>query len=191
MQLTSVNAAANVPPRTIFYDNTYPSLPGDDGRTAMQTQYTQFTDQMKSLDAVLHGLIDASLTFQPFSRSYLENGRARGGANAIALDPREGDKILALYQPVTVLKGQDAYARKTAQGLVDKFTQYYQNSFGGKVASHADPGVVGRQDPKYLNDAYADQLVVQGYADYAQLKATQGRYDPDGFFSKRTQGFKY
>ena len=157
----------------------------------MQTQYEQFSDQLKSLDAVLHGLIDASLTFQPFSRSYLEAGRARGGPNAIAIDPREGDKVLALYQPVSVLKEQDAYARRTAQGLVDTFTKYYQSGFGGKVASHADPGVVGRQDPKYLNDANMDQGAVQGYADYAELKATQSRYDPDGFFSKRTQGFKY
>ena len=131
------------------------------------------------------------MNFQPWSRSYVEKGFARGGPNAIGANPAEGDKMYSIYQPVTEFKIQDKYSRAIGNTLVNNFANYYQSNYAGAVGTHAEPGVVGTLGPRYLNDAGPDQVVVQNYANYPALKATQSRYDPNGLFSKRTQGFKY
>jgi hypothetical protein len=45
----------------------------------------------------------------------------------------------------------------------------------------------------FLNDAMFDQLPLQSYGgdNYERLKETQGKYDPEGLWSKRQGGFKF
>lgn len=45
--------------------------------------------------------------------------------------------------------------------------------------------------PLFLNDAHADQNPLQTFSTYSKLKAIKQKYDPDGFFTKFTGGWKF
>ena len=170
---------------------SYPSLAGDTGRSVFQAQYDQFTKAIAAPRTLLNGLGVAILTYQPWSRTYIEAGRARGGPNAIAANPAEGDKLYSIYQIEPTFKIQDRFSQQLGRSLSDNFASYYNGKYSGQSGTHADPGTPSHIGPSYMNDAGVDQLVVQQYADYATLAATQKKYDPQGFFTTRTKGYKY
>lgn len=48
-------------------------------------------------------------------------------------------------------------------------------------------------NPVFMNDAIYSQEVLQTYGNksYERLKATHQKYDPNGFFATRQDGFKF
>ena len=112
LSLISIIHPSNALARCIMQDVTYPSLPGDASKDTYPTQLQQYFAKMHSLVTFGNGIATAALIYQPFSRSYTENGRKRGGPNAIAVNEAEGAKLFAIYQPNANFKIQDSYLKR-------------------------------------------------------------------------------
>lgn len=82
-----------------------------------------------------------------------------------------------------------------AVDIINGISTYIQEAYPGVEASKYQPGYVAPPgyDLIFMNDAMADQPVLQGYGDatYQRLKYIQKEYDPMGVFPQRTNGFKF
>ncbi|CAO1623154.1 unnamed protein product [Jaminaea pallidilutea] len=113
-----------------------------------------------------------SLDFQPVLRSLTDASKAQGGN---AMNMPDGPYFWLNYLLTTppTLSTSDYNA--------------IQDSFKNLVnAIPSDSGL-----PLFLNDAAADQPVLQSFSTYSRLKSIKQKYDPDGFFTKYTGGWAF
>ena len=88
----------------------------------------------------------------------------------------------------------DAAAAKFADGISGGVVDFSRRKYAGVKPTHwTSGGDETGYNPLFMNDAMFDQQPLQRYGQdvYAQLKQTQRKWDPKGFFSTRTGGFKY
>lgn len=90
---------------------------------------------------------------------------------------------------------QDASAHSMLTTIMNNTESYVKNTYPNFAPSNFPDG--GDVDHVYkpaffMNDAMFDQQVLQGYGSrsYQRLQAVKKAYDPIGFFTNRTGGFK-
>ena len=114
-----------------------------------------------------------SLDFQPVAKSLTDASNSYEGGNAMQMP--EGPWVWVNYlltlPPITTAAD---YKR-------------IQASF--KAMTEAIPNAEGL--PLFINDASADQNPLETYGGYETLKLAKAKYDPDGFFSSKTGGWKF
>jgi hypothetical protein len=144
----------------------------------------KFTEITKSFLTVLRPTSQFSVDFQPFPSVIGKNSEAKGG-NAMGLSSSDADLIILEIQGSWLLPEDDSVAYSLSRDLTDWLDQ--------EVPQWLDEAGMNKDiyRPLYLNDAAGDQPVMQSYKDYAQLKALQQKYDPNGLWSTRAGGFKY
>ena len=81
------------------------------------------------------------------------------------------------------------------------YANHFSNDIVGYIQSHYPNAVSTKQKnagasqitPLFMNDGMYDQATSLFFhdADYQKLKSIQQKRDPNGFFSKRTGGFKF
>eukprot|EP00756_Hemistasia_phaeocysticola_P051177 Hpha_TRINITY_DN26358_c0_g1::TRINITY_DN26358_c0_g1_i2::g.9396::m.9396 len=115
----------------------------------------------------------SSIDFQPVPASLAAASAAQNGGNAMQMP---GGPWLWLNFLIT-----------TKKHLTPDEYDAAQASFRDMVNSIPDdPGL-----PLFINDANADQNPLKTFSTYETLKATKMKYDPDGFFSNFTGGWRF
>jgi len=117
------------------------------------------------------------------------------GSDALALDPGNGDRCWLIYTISWETAAGDSTADAFAVELANNAENYAQSHYAGVKNTRYQEGSLPYEEynPTYSNDAMFDQQPYQtfGNNNYVKLKATQRKYDPNGFFATRTGGFKY
>ncbi|GKT47367.1 bifunctional solanapyrone synthase [Colletotrichum spaethianum] len=110
--------------------------------------------------------LSASITFQPVTKEFIQQGIAKGG-NPQGVDPAKAP----YFWIVENLTWQEAKDDETAQAFADTVTADIEAGLEAK-------GVAGGY--LYLNDAGKGQKIFQNYpaANLAKLKAIRTKYDP-------------
>ncbi|KAI8218263.1 Bifunctional solanapyrone synthase [Colletotrichum sp. SAR 10_77] len=111
--------------------------------------------------------LSASITFQPITKEFIEQGISRGGPNPQGVDPAKAP----YFWVVENLSWQDAKDDAAARGFAETVTADIEAALEAK-------GVAGGY--LYLNDAGKGQRIFQTYpaANLARLKAIRTKYDP-------------
>ncbi|KAF5505349.1 Bifunctional solanapyrone synthase [Colletotrichum siamense] len=111
--------------------------------------------------------LSASITFQPITKEFIEQGISRGGPNPQGVDPAKAP----YFWVVENLSWQDAKDDAAARGFAETVTADIEAALEAK-------GVAGGY--LYLNDAGKGQRIFQTYpaANLARLKAVRTKYDP-------------
>ncbi|EQB55046.1 FAD binding domain-containing protein [Colletotrichum gloeosporioides Cg-14] len=111
--------------------------------------------------------LSASITFQPVTKEFIEQGISRGGPNPQGVDPVKAP----YFWVVENLSWQDAKDDVAARGFAETVTADIEAALEAK-------GVSGGY--LYLNDAGKGQRIFQTYpaANLARLKAVRTKYDP-------------
>ncbi|KAI8310275.1 Bifunctional solanapyrone synthase [Colletotrichum sp. SAR11_59] len=111
--------------------------------------------------------LSASITFQPITKEFIEQGISRGGPNPQGVDPAKAP----YFWVVENLSWQDAKDDAAARGFAETVTADIEAALEAK-------GVSGGY--LYLNDAGKGQRIFQTYpaANLARLKAVRTKYDP-------------
>ncbi|KFY81129.1 hypothetical protein V499_00063 [Pseudogymnoascus sp. VKM F-103] len=114
-----------------------------------------------------------SLDFQPVAKSLTDASNAYEGGNAMQMPegPWMWINYLITLPPLTTAAN---YKR-------------IQASF--KAMVEAIPNAKGL--PLFINDASFDQNPLETYGGYETLKIAKAKYDPEGFFSSKTGGWKF
>lgn len=119
------------------------------------------------------------------------------------MDAKNGDYMWMEYDISWLTALEDDEAHGLAMNITSTVKEQVAATYGekGYTNTNAQPGaaVVGEGDGRggenlyFLNDAMFDQLPLQSYGgdNYERLKETQGKYDPEGLWSKRQGGFKF
>ncbi|KAF4809481.1 Bifunctional solanapyrone synthase [Colletotrichum siamense] len=111
--------------------------------------------------------LSASITFQPITKEFIEQGISRGGPNPQGVDPAKAP----YFWVVENLSWQDSKDDVVARGFAETVTADIEAALEAK-------GVAGGY--LYLNDAGKGQRIFQTYpaANLARLKAIRTKYDP-------------
>ncbi|KAF4857260.1 Bifunctional solanapyrone synthase [Colletotrichum siamense] len=111
--------------------------------------------------------LSASITFQPITKEFIEQGISRGGPNPQGVDPAKAP----YFWVVENLSWQDAKDDAAARGFAETVTADIEAALEAKGAAG---GYL------YLNDAGKGQRIFQTYpaANLARLKAVRTKYDP-------------
>ncbi|CAI0644504.1 unnamed protein product [Colletotrichum noveboracense] len=111
--------------------------------------------------------LSASITFQPITKEFIEQGISRGGPNPQGVDPAKAP----YFWVVENLSWQDAKDDAAARSFAETVTADIEAALEAK-------GVSGGY--LYLNDAGKGQRIFQTYpaANLARLKAVRTKYDP-------------
>ena len=127
------------------------------------------------------------------------------GPNALGLDPKNGDHVWMEYSLIWEDPASDSIAFAAAKNISTVVSNYAKTTYRGVKPTHYgglgadDVDVLGdagleyqEYDPIFLNDAMYDQKPLQSYPvdNYARLLEAKARYDPHGFFTNRTGGYK-
>nr|XP_036588554.1 FAD binding domain-containing protein [Colletotrichum truncatum]KAF6799927.1 FAD binding domain-containing protein [Colletotrichum truncatum] len=135
-------------------------------REAVDLVHNTFIAAANSKLASIVGL-SASITFQPITKEFIQQGIRRGGPNPQGVDPAKAP----YFWVVENLSWQDAKDDEAARSFAESITAEIEASLEAK-------GVAGGY--LYLNDAGKGQRVFQSYpaANLARLKAIRFKYDP-------------
>jgi len=117
------------------------------------------------------------------------------GGDALALDPGNGDRLWIDLEVSWLTNATDLVADAIIIELGNNIESYSKKAYPGVKNTRYVEGNLAYEeyDPIYSNDAMFGQQPYETYGDgsYARLKAIQKVVDPNGFFPKRTGGFKY
>ncbi|KAI8156041.1 Bifunctional solanapyrone synthase [Colletotrichum sp. SAR 10_70] len=135
-------------------------------REAVDLAHDSFIAAATSKLSSIVGL-SASITFQPITKEFIEQGISRGGPNPQGVDPAKAP----YFWVVENLSWQDAKDDAAARGFAETVTADIEAALEAK-------GVSGGY--LYLNDAGEGQRIFQTYpaANLARLKAVRTKYDP-------------
>lgn len=135
-------------------------------REALSTVHDTFFGDANSQLADIAGLT-ASITFQPVTKGFIENGRSRGGSNPQGVDANNAPYFWIVQNLSWQNAGDDDTVRAFAKATIAKIE--------GTITSH---GVAGGY--LYMNDAGDGQPVFQSYpsANLRRLKDIRTKYDP-------------
>jgi hypothetical protein len=137
-----------------------------------------------------------SIAFQPFPKSIpATSQRLNPTGNPLGLDPKNGDHIWLEYDVSWLTAAADKIAHAAAITITDRTYEYVKGpQYYRQENSNYVEGDVQTESyrPIFYNDAMYDQDPLHSYGskNYNRLKAIQKKYDPNGFFPRRTGGFK-
>tara|TARA_R110002060_G_scaffold19999_1_gene27247 strand:+ start:195 stop:719 length:525 start_codon:yes stop_codon:yes gene_type:complete len=172
-------------------------LPAPKGTDLVVANFNNFVSYASSRG--LAGLLQPGFIFifiyQPVPIAIpAASARVNPLGNLLGLSPDNGDHMwmAVTVSWLTTLGDTDAY--RIATEIMDNVVKYTKQTCPGVQGSNFKAGLPddGYKPPIFMNDAMADQKVLQGYGNetYAKLKNIQKAYDPTGFFPSRTNGFK-
>jgi hypothetical protein len=144
-----------------------------------------------------------SIAFQPLPRHVIRETERRGGT-PMNFKEELGDHII-IEMDISWTKGRfDKQIYDAGTGITAQIDSLYQTKFKGQKATNMKQLSVLDQSPIsnttavndgylpiFANDATWDQGVYRSYKDYEKLGQIQKKYDPNGFFSKRTNGWRF
>lgn len=176
---------------------TIPLLAGDDGKALLQYQYQSFADyatatQPQNLDLMIY-----NFAFQPMSVKIQEAsqraGDSLGQRNALGLNPDDGDRMWMEYDISWVNPLDEQRAYSYANHFSNDIVGHVQTHYPNAVSTNQKTQGVSQTSPNFMNDGMHDQATSLFFhdSDYQKLKGIQQKRDPNGFFSKRTGGFKF
>jgi hypothetical protein len=150
----------------------------------------------KSLISLLDLDFIWNLIYQPMPTLIpAASARVNPSGNLLGLSSNSGDHMWMACTVAWKLSLGDAEATQMAIDIMNKVSTYVQDVYPGVGASKYQPGYAAPPgyDLIFMNDAMADQPVLQGYGDatYQRLKTIQKEYDQRGIFPQRTNGFKF
>jgi hypothetical protein len=177
---------------------TIPSLAGTNGTDLVIANWDNFFSYVttqKSLLSLLQVDFVWNLIYQPMPTMIpAASARINPAGNLLGVSPSSGDHMWMACTIAWKLPLGDSNAHQMAVDIINGVSTYVQEAYPGVEASKYQPGHVA--PPGYhfvfMNDAMADQPVLQGYGDvtYQRLKYIQKKYDSMGVFPQRTNGFK-
>ena len=178
---------------------TIPSLSGTNGTDLVIANWDNFFSYVttqKSLLSLLEVDFVWDLIYQPMPTMIPEaSARINPAGNLLGLSPSSGDHMWMACTIAWKLPLGDSNAHQMAVDIINGISTYVQEAYPDVEASKYQPGYVAPPgyDLIFMNDAMADQPVLQGYGDatYQRLKYIQKEYDPMGVFPQRTNGFKF
>jgi hypothetical protein len=159
---------------------------------AFQTQVLmEWYAAHEALRPSTYGTTSAYITLHSFP-SLIGKGSEEHGGNAIGLKASDGPRFIVELMFFWLYPEDDERIHTVGRLITERvdarlkmITQQAQTGNSTMKAAKTE-----RYLPQFLNDAAADQPVLQSYDKFEQLKAIQRQLDPDGFF-KRLGGFKY
>ncbi|KAL5113813.1 hypothetical protein ACEQ8H_008314 [Pleosporales sp. CAS-2024a] len=172
-------------PKTQKYSELTYTVPFIPTRPQMYSDIrAKWVEITKPFLTVLRPTAQFSVDFQPFPSVIGQNSESKGG-NAYGFSSSDANLIFLEIQGSWALPTDDALAYSLSVQLTDWLDD--------QVPQWLDEAGMDQDiyRPLYLNDAAGDQPVLQSYKDYAELKALQQQYDPNGLWSKRAGGFKF
>ncbi|PHH88798.1 hypothetical protein CDD83_7047 [Cordyceps sp. RAO-2017] len=132
---------------------------------------------------------------QPLSRALVQASLDAGGGNALGLVPEHGDRVWMEYDMAWANPLCDTKCPSFFRDTIDSARAIHENKYAGIAPTNYAEGDLSflSYNPLFMNDAMADQKVLQSYGEdnYQRLKAIHQKYDPDDFFSTRQGGFKF
>ncbi|KAF4270952.1 hypothetical protein KXW98_007728 [Aspergillus fumigatus] len=147
------------------------------GAEVMQRYYDHWFNVTNTVLEVPNML--GSIAFQPMPRTITSKAKARGGD---LLDfPTDQDYI--------IIELDFSYAFAADDGKIDAANQNLYRGFDNIISDNIDKGLLPDvYRPLFLNDAYFRQDYWGRIRTREQALQTRIKYDPDGFFQKRTSG---
>lgn len=122
------------------------------------------------------------------------SARINPSGNLLGLSPNAGDHMWMACSVAWKTSLSDSDARTYAIDIMNGVSSYVRNAYPDVLPSKHQAGHVtlAGYDLIFMNDAMADQPVLQAYGDatYRRLKNIQRAYDPMEVFPQRTNGFK-
>jgi hypothetical protein len=123
------------------------------------------------------------------------SSRINPSGNLLGLSPNAGDHMWMACTVAWKTSLGDSDARNDAVNIMNQISSYVRNAYPGVAASKYRDGYFTPKGYKmiFMNDAMADQPVLQSYGDatYQRLKNIQEAYDMLGLFRHQTNGFKF
>jgi hypothetical protein len=182
--------------RYIIRTATLPNFPSPTG-TQVLTDLHSFWQQNMDAATQADKKCESTLTFQPLPRHVARETNARGG-NAAGLTEEMGDHIYIEMNISWTNRRVDEIIRKSiaavTDGLNTMFTRYVgMRATHTKTDTAAGVNATMQEDyyPLFPNDATWDQGVYRSFRESERLGQIQKSVDPDGFFSKRTVGWRF
>ncbi|KAF7190653.1 putative FAD-linked oxidoreductase [Pseudocercospora fuligena] len=182
--------------RYLIRTGTLPNLPGDQGvdlyNNCFDTWYSLGKkSQLGELDNYVF-----SLAFQPVPHQLAQASVSNpNSVNLLGLDPKLGDKVFMEYDVSWLLPSTDQKAAAAITAQTQPVQDYRKQKYAGVKPTNYQSGNLefAASRPLFMNDAMFNQDPLRSYPDdvYAKLKQIQRQRDPNGFFSKRTGGFKF
>lgn len=180
--------------RYLIRTGTLPNLPGAQGVDLYNFAFTSFFDGAKKAQLLEIDNYIFSMAFQPIPHQLASNSVSNpSGVNLIGLDPRYGDKVFLEYDVSWLLPITDQKAAATITNLTQAAQDYGRSKYANVRPTNYQSGDLGwGYRPLFMNDAMFNQDPLKSYPaeSYARLQQIQRQRDPNGFFSKRTGGFK-
>jgi hypothetical protein len=114
------------------------------------------------------------------------------GGNAVGLKESDGNQLWLELDWSWKVKQDDEVMWGAGDTTTEQVDQLYKSKFvnvpvTGRTAANGTDLYL----PLFMNDGMFDQKILTSRKSYSTLQATQKVYDPLGFFSKRTGGFKF
>jgi hypothetical protein len=193
--LTANNNFNSAGDRLSFRAQTLPILPYPQGYDLFNTMYSIWQNETFALQAnKTLKLKLSSMAYQPLPKYIGKHSEAAGG-NALDFKEADGDRLWVENVFGWDKTDEDSVYHDATTRVTDKVAAYLQTHYSNVQNTGRSNSTYGSQGETYLplfyNDAMYNQEVLQSYRHYEKLKATQRRWDPFGFWPRRTSGFKY
>ena len=201
--------------RYLIRGQTLPVLPGTNGTDLLNHQYQVFSSQAVAATTINNPDFVYSMAYQPFPIAIplaSQNQSDINGPNSFSLDPSAGDHMWMEYDISWLTELGDDHAHAQAMNLTDYILPYARSTYPGVAPTHysgsgsgsgsgsSSSGGEGGEEvggldttsytPIFTNDAMYDQTPLQSYRGYNNLVSAKANWDPEGFFTNRTGGFK-
>ncbi|KAL9106843.1 MAG: hypothetical protein Q9227_008176 [Pyrenula ochraceoflavens] len=179
--------------RYLIRGTTLPSLPDPDGKALLNHHLNTWssyalTQSTANVDFLF------SIAFQPLPRA-IPAASVAAGSNALGLDPENGDHVWMEYDILWLTAAGDSAAHAAAMNITASIDAYSKATYPGVKNTNYNEGDVTYEEynPIFMNDAMYDQQPLQSYpqGSYSRLLNAKKMYDPNGFFTDRTGGFKF
>lgn len=182
--------------RYLIRTGTLPNLPGPQGLDLYNFCFDSFYDGAKQAQL---GELDNyvfSMAYQPIPASLAAASVDNpNGVNLLGLSPEFGDKVFMEYDVSWLLGSTDQRAAAVITNITEPVQQYGRSKYRGVRPTNYRSGDVDftNWNPLFMNDAMFNQDPLRSYGDatYNRLRQIQRQRDPNGFFAKRTGGFKF
>ncbi|CZT42260.1 uncharacterized protein RSE6_02118 [Rhynchosporium secalis] len=183
--------------RYVLRGSTIPNLPGHSGTDLITANFNNFVSYTSSrgLAGLLQPAFIFNFIYQPIPVAIAAaSARINPLGNLLSLSADNGDHMWMAISVSWLTKLGDADGNRLATEIMNNVVTYTKQRYAGVQGSNIIKGVPGDgyRPSVFMNDAMADQKVLQGYGDetFERLKSVQRAYDPMGFFPSRTGGFK-
>ena len=182
----------------IYQGTTIPNLAGTNGTDLVNAHWNNFVsyvEDRRTLASLLQLDFIWILIYQPLPALIATaSARINPAGNLLNLSPNSGDHMWMACSVAWKLSLDDSDASTMGVDIIDNIASYTRETYPGVKPSNFKAGYVAPPgyDLIFMNDASADQPVLQGYGDaiYQRLKFIQKKYDQKGVFPQRTNGFK-